>query len=407
MTYKINAPYSYLGKTAGSQDYHLFLVIYTDNRFAISDSFETAYLGDLCQINISVERMEPFTNANGRPHNFTPRFFTRYFSLTPALNSPASFNLDSSRVEINVSLVEEETCSASVLFSDADEQDLHPQAISDQIAYNCPYIFLQEDPTAIPQGSAPNADQRLRFNPYVLLAPKGYRFKPQEDLTVCDTPGNGRYESWIILEKTQDDADPFPFLDPNDFTVNAYAYDDNSDLEGSFTARVILSDAAPFAEGVEEMTPDQRKKRLFEFAQKKLRSKLLSEKDELTVRSLTIEEDETKEEESNSSRSKTRNMSSRKRHKYNAKRPAARSLNLRRDKKESKDKTDSKSKAKTTNMSSRKSNKKADCQSTSRSIVARDLPKKNNPPKSKTKNMSSRKRMPNPKTKPQTNKTQS
>ncbi len=233
-----HAPYVYLNKKRGSHEYFLFLTLKIKPGFQLQNSIQTTFQNGLTLIHLTVIKAE---NAGGTE-------ITECFQLMPLNQADLDFNPDTSKIEVLVSVFEndnipEEEFSTTLLYRDGDEFELAPFSIQDKVAYNCPYVYLER------QAATENPSQSNGLStciPYLLIPLRGY--SPVLDMITRTSPGNGVCEAYIVLRNTPDNATTHSFSE--DFKINSDFYLDDQYLEGNFTATIILEHNIPLEESM-------------------------------------------------------------------------------------------------------------------------------------------------------------
>lgn len=228
---KHNVPYVYLksATTQGSCD--LYLAVSIPNGFElVAPSSRPGIIVD-AQRNANIEiQLKRRPQVQGVIHK-------RHYSLT----LPGDTVFPDAWVAVTVNILDEQdstigSYSNRMLFRDRDP-DTDPTVASNQTAYNCPYLYL-EGPANSQNGTTTHAAAQTRYQPHVLLFPRGYRLLSNE--VQITSPENGIFETYLFLtndENVGTNAAPI-----TDLTVNQSHYYDTGGREGNFLVTVILED---------------------------------------------------------------------------------------------------------------------------------------------------------------------
>lgn len=231
---KSHAPYTYL--TQDSQGlYHLFTAVPLrlgyDRRLANPSELAVQYLNGITIVTIELQQSNSITQHEQGA-------LWTYFPLDPNGQSNFNFNPDSDEILVEVLVYEtdtllEEEFSSTILYIDRDNQAPPPESLAARKAFNSPYTYLEEI------DSNTQGDENMwGYQPYMLLPLKGYDVNP--DHILITTPENGIYESVVVLSNQPVAAGNFQLT--SNFNVNRDVYYDGGQVEGNFTATVVLED---------------------------------------------------------------------------------------------------------------------------------------------------------------------
>lgn len=229
-----HAPYIYLTNNGQDNSYQLFIAVPIKADYQFDDQQTILdYRNGTTAIALKIRKM------NGG--NAAPTVSKKHFDLQPQAGSAGTFNPDSDEILITVSVYRdqstlEEEFTAVLLYKDTDNQSLHADAKNDQIAYNCPYIYLEEVGNQVTSDSGQSIGGIFTYEPYLMLSPKGYT--ASTDQVMITSPDNGIYEATVFLTQIEQNGSEGYFI--HDFQANREQYFDAGRVEGNFTARVIL-----------------------------------------------------------------------------------------------------------------------------------------------------------------------
>ncbi|GJM35453.1 MAG: hypothetical protein DHS20C18_44540 [Saprospiraceae bacterium] len=222
---KRHAPYLYLTQPNGQGLYQLFLAISVKAGYELVEgsngTLPVQYLNGRTEIKIKLRK-------SGNNAEF---IVNKYYPLDPG----NTITLDADEILVTVTVLDgsnnlEEEFTAKLQYGDCDRQAPHVDAIANEIAYNCPYVYLAQVNNTV--------TEPLTFEPYLLLSPKGYSVHP--DKIAITTPENGVCETIIVLSNIETNGSEGTFI--HDFQINRVNYFESGKVEGNFRATVIMED---------------------------------------------------------------------------------------------------------------------------------------------------------------------
>lgn len=266
------APYVYLARPEGQRLYHLFVAI----RKRINEEVEAvlnhegqvvSYHKGLTAINLSVSLKESPSGEEADD------FFLMRYELDPEGNYPSGFDPELFEIEVKVTTMadgesaEQDVYASAMPYVDADARPLPESQSASAPAFNCPYIFLEQEAPAegAEDGHAPGV-----YYPYVLIAPEGYQLAGPKDKILVTSPDNGVFESLLVLSKSSDALgdDRFsPFANPAELKVNTESYSDSGQAGGNFAATAVCLESEAEAESLRSLEPMQIHRFLLEMEQ--------------------------------------------------------------------------------------------------------------------------------------------
>ena len=308
-TFIQHAPYVYLARPEGQGSYYLFVAVRKQVNEEVApelaiDGQAISYEDGMAAINLTVSlKVNPSDDEGGD-------FFLMRYELKPEEHSPSGFHPESSQIEVKVAVMEEsnpeeqKVYTTALAYVDADAGPLPEGQADSEPAYNCPYVYLEEEAAAEETEEDP-VNAKGFFYPYVLIAPKGYRLAGPKDRIIVTSPNNGVFESLLVLSKGDDvlsDGRFSPFVNPAELKVNTKGDSDSGLGEGNFAATVVCLENEAEAEVLRGLEPME----LHQFLLKVEQAYALHSEQELPgsppAPATTLR------------RAKTRNMSSRRKH---------------------------------------------------------------------------------------------
>lgn len=249
-TFLLYAPYLYLSRQEGRAGYRLFVAIRKRAGEEVSpvlaaEGQPAVYEAGLTAIRFSVSALPDASEEEACD------FFLMDFDLEPEVRHPSGFDPGSWEVKVEVEVkgpggkTEPLAYSNMMPYMDADTRPAPEKQPGFAPAYNCPYVYLAQ------QTPGTDTDASSLFHPHVLLAPKGYRLSDQQDRLIATSPGNGVFESILVLSRGNDtlEDDSFaPFINPARLKVNTETYSDSGQAEGNFAVTVVFMENEAEAE---------------------------------------------------------------------------------------------------------------------------------------------------------------
>ncbi len=229
-------PYMYLARPEGQDCYHLFVAI----RKQVDEEVNPEGVGISYRDGVTAIalRVSPKAGASG---GSASDFFLMHYELWPEANTHQPFNPEAFDVEVKVQVMkrawklEAKAYANRMSYSDADNQPAPEGQPGSEPAFNCPYIYLEQE--ALPAKTGEGGG--YAFFPYVLLAPKGYRLSGQK----VSSPEDGVLEYLLVLSKeegTRAGGSFHPFITPSELTANTLEYPEKGLPEGNFAVTVTF-----------------------------------------------------------------------------------------------------------------------------------------------------------------------